>query len=161
MQVLLENYSIGEIVMFIVILAISIKSVVTFFDWCTNRLRKIFKQETDEEKVISEINEKLENDNRRINELVQNQSEILSMITKISGRIDILVESDKDDIKSFIVKEHHRFCYDEGWIDDYSMDAIEKRFKHYQDEGGNSYVEELMKDLRVLKHEPNHEQQQD
>jgi hypothetical protein len=37
-----------------------------------------------------------------------------------------------------------------NYIDDYSLDCLERRFKHYQDEGGNSYIEDLMKDLRSL-----------
>ena len=76
------------------------------------------------------------------------------LVEGIATQINALIDSDKDDIKSFIVKEHHHFCYNQGWIDDYSMDGIEKRFKHYQDEGGNSYIEELMRDLRQLEHRP-------
>ena len=37
-----------------------------------------------------------------------------------------------------------------GYIDDFSLDCIEKRFKHYSDEGGNSFIENFMKDLRAL-----------
>ena len=37
-----------------------------------------------------------------------------------------------------------------GYIDDFSMDAIEKRYDHYKAEGGNSYISDLMHDLRKL-----------
>ena len=35
-------------------------------------------------------------------------------------------------------------------IDDYSLDCLEKMFKHYTDEYGNSFIEDLMKQLKAL-----------
>lgn len=66
------------------------------------------------------------------------------------GKIDMLIESDKDDIKSYITREHHYFCYKIGWIDDFSLDCIEKRYKHYTDEGGNTFIGGFMEELRAL-----------
>ena len=151
---LLQQYSIKEIVIFVIVLAAAIKGIISFWDWGVVRHSKIINKETNEERRQEEINNKLENDNRRINELIDSQKELQLLIEGIATQINTLIDSDKDDIKSFIVKEHHYFCYNQGWIDDYSMDVIEKRFKHYQDEGGNSYVEELMRDLRQLEHIP-------
>ena len=65
-------------------------------------------------------------------------------------KIDMLIQSDKDDIKSFITREHHYFCYRVGWIDDFSLDCIEKRYKHYTDEGGNTFIGGFMEELRAL-----------
>ena len=61
---------------------------------------------------------------------------------------------DKDDIKAWITQQHHYFCYELKCIDDFSLDCIEKRFKHYQDENGNSFVENLMNELRTLPKQP-------
>lgn len=66
------------------------------------------------------------------------------------GAVDMLIASDKDDIKAYITKEHHYFCYEKGYIDDYSLDCLERRYGHYKDEGGNSFAEDLMKDVRTL-----------
>ena len=38
------------------------------------------------------------------------------------------------------------------WIDDYSLDCIERRYKHYIDEGGNSFIGQLMIEIRKLPH---------
>ena len=64
--------------------------------------------------------------------------------------MSILLASDKDDIKSWITEKHHYFCYEKKVIDDYSLDCIEKRYQHYVDEGGNSYVATLMREIRAL-----------
>ena len=45
MEELLTKYTITEIVIFIVFLAIAIKEVVTFFDWAHSRLKGAFKKE--------------------------------------------------------------------------------------------------------------------
>ena len=64
--------------------------------------------------------------------------------------MDTLTESDKDDIKAFITREYHYFVEQIGWIDDYSMDCLEKRYAHYVAYRGNTFVGELMKALRAL-----------
>ena len=85
-----------------------------------------------------------------MNNLKISQEETDNVLQKLSEKINILIESDRDDIKSYITREHHYFCYKVGWIDDFSLDCIEKRYKHYIDEGGNTFVEDLMNELRAL-----------
>ena len=64
--------------------------------------------------------------------------------------LNLLVESDKDNIKSWIVEKHHHFCYEVGAIDYFSLESIERRFDHYQAEEGNSYVATLVEELKAL-----------
>ena len=64
--------------------------------------------------------------------------------------IKIIVCCHKDDIKAWITEKHHYFCYKVGHIDDYNLDCIEKRYSHYRHEGGNSFVDDLMKEIRAL-----------
>ena len=73
-------------------------------------------------------------------ELRNSQQTTDEILKNLSAKIDLLIDSDKDDIKSYITREHHRFCYDLKEIDDFSLDCLEKRFKHYSDEGGNSFI---------------------
>ena len=68
-----------------------------------------------------------------MNKLQTNQEIIDGILEELSSKIDMLIESDKDDIKSFITREHHHFCYQVGWIDDFSLECIEKKYKHYTD----------------------------
>ena len=46
MQTLLESYSPTEILIFVILLGLAIKSAVTFFDWAYARLKQIFDKET-------------------------------------------------------------------------------------------------------------------
>ena len=76
--------------------------------------------------------------------------EVDATLTKLIEKIDQLTGSDKDAIKSYITEKHHFFVYKQGWIDDYSLDCLERRFEHYKEEGGNSFIEQEMNDLRSL-----------
>ena len=72
------------------------------------------------------------------------------MLNKLSEKIDVLIASDRDDIRSFITKEHHYFCYEKGWIDNFSLECLENQYSHYVDEGGNSFIKAFMEELRRL-----------
>ena len=162
---LLTTYNLSEILMFIVFLAIAFKSVSGFLDWLKDKrkkdvledmkpeeLEKQLKQESAiREKQIKELEEKRLKDS---NELQLQISDIANQVSDLTSKIDLLVASDKDDIKAFITREYHYFCEQKGWIDDYSMDCIEKRYDHYIEENGNSFVKQLMEALRVLPRKP-------
>lgn len=160
---LLSVYSIGEILVFIVILALAVKGVVTFGDWGIERLRRLFNKESQREtdrqqidKLVEnqkDMNEKIErllNDKNQIDSLISQQNQLTDIVDKITQKIDILIDSDKDAIKSFITDKHHYHCFERGWIDDYSLDCIQRRYSHYREEGGNSFIADLMQEIKEL-----------
>ena len=75
-------------------------------------------------------------------------------VDKINDSIAMLIESDKESIKAYVTERHHFFVYEHGWIDDYSMECLERRFLIYQHEHGNSFVEGLMDEIRALPKQP-------
>ena len=151
---LLQHYSIPEIFLFIVLLALAFKSVVSFFEWLEERLKKAFNIRFGKISEKEKINKRIENGENFMTQLREHQKHNDEALQDLSKKIDTLVESDKDDIKAYITKEHHKFCYDKGWIDDFSLDCLEKRFKHYADEGGNSFICGFMQELRALPKRP-------
>lgn len=154
MEKLLSTYSVSEILMFIVILALAVKAVVTFWDWAVDRLRKVFAKEHQAMDEKEEIEERLNRGSDRMKTLEDNQNALFDSLSDITEKINMLIDSDKDDIKSWLTKEHHYYCYQQKWIDDYSLECCEKRFKHYTDEGGNSFIERFMEELRGLPKQP-------
>ena len=58
---LLNTYSIGEIFIFVVILALAVKGVVTFGDWGIERLRRLFNKENQRETDRQQIDKLVEN----------------------------------------------------------------------------------------------------
>ena len=151
---LLATYSLSEIVAFLVTFALAIKGLVSFWDWAIDRIRKVFKKESQKDREKQLLEERLIRGDLKMKELSKQQEKTSEQLESICSKIDMLISSDKDSIKSYITKEHHIFVYQKGWIDDYSLDCIEKRFQHYRDEGGNSFVEDLMDELRELPKRP-------
>lgn len=151
---LLQHYSISEIFLFIILLALAFKGIVTFFEWLQERIKKAFNIKFGKISEKERMNKRIENGEIFMNELREHQKQNDETLQGLSKKIDMLVESDRDDIKAYITKEHHKFCYDKGWIDDFSLDCLEKRFKHYADEGGNSFICGFMQELRALPKRP-------
>lgn len=146
MAELITNYSWSEIILFVIAFAAAIKGVVTFWDWGKDRLRKVY----DKEDKIEEIKSLIVENTKQMNEFSNIQAQTIDEIQHLKENITNLTASDKDDIKAWITEKHHHFCYEIKYIDDYSLDCIEKRYAHYVDEGGNSFISTLMEEIRNL-----------
>lgn len=150
MKDLLRTYSLSQILTFIVVLAVAIKGTISFFDWTKDRLKKIFDKEYKTENEKNRILKELQYDKKRIDTILEDQEDILNKVTDMTDKVDMLIQSDKDNIKAFLTKEHHYYCYQKGWIDDYSLECCERRYQQYKKEGGNSFIQGFMEELRAL-----------
>ena len=151
---LLATYSLTQIVTFIILLAIAVKEGITLVIWFKDSFKTKFNDDMKNTVATKKQNEQICKIKEDIQLLIQNQEKIFEEIKLFKQQLEMIIESDKDDIKSWITEKHHFYCYERKWIDDYSMDCIEKRYRHYKDEGGNSFIEELMNELRSLPKTP-------
>ena len=136
---LLEQYSITDIIEIIILFALGIKGSISFLEWSFLRIKKLIKKVDQPENLKQNL--------KKQDEEIEDMKKCIKQIIE---KIDILIESDKDDIKAFITRQHHYFVYQKGWIDDYSLDCIEKRYNHYVHEKGNSFIGGLMEEIRAL-----------
>lgn len=136
---LFQQYSLKHIIQIVVLLALTIKGFISFTEWSFSKLKCIIQHVDQPQKNAYTLKEQT----AEINELKES-------VHKVTKMIETLIESDKDDIKAYITKEHHYFVYQKGWIDDYSLDCIERRYDHYVAEGGNSFIKGLMEEIRNL-----------
>lgn len=151
---LLTTYSITEIIIFIVMLLLALEEGIKKITWLKNYFKEKFSEEDEEEQVHQSLEDKIEQQQIKINEMKQSQIQICECLNLIGQKVDLLIDSDKNDIKTWITEKHHYFCYEKGWIDDYSLEGIERRYTNYKQEHGNSYIGDLMKDLRQLPKKP-------
>lgn len=156
MEKFITKYTLQDILVFFIMFAIAIKELVTFFDWSISRV----KQAMHKDQRVQTVDQKLEKQTKRrehdkeeieqqIIQLKQGDQQIKQMIRDINDKTNILIQSDKDGIKSWITKQYHYFMR-LGYIDNYSLDCLEKRFGHYKDEKGNSFIGQLMQELENL-----------
>lgn len=147
---LLSHYTFTEIFMFVIVLAVSIQQCVNFFEWVKERVDRLFNKEHNNIIEKNQLEHRLQQGSEIMDDLKANQNETDAALKDLSDKIDMLINSDKDSIKAYITQRHHWFCYEKGWIDDFSLDCLEKRYQHYEDEGGNSFIGYFMDELRAL-----------
>lgn len=151
----LKDFPISEILLCIVGVLVLVKWIIEYFDWGHKKTKDKYDQEAERKKNIEDINEKLNQNSEDIKMLIEMQKQQNEKIEQQNLRIELLIDSDKDDIKAFITEKYHYFVEVKGWIDDYSLDCLERRFQHYKDENGNSFVADLMSEIKRLpKHPP-------
>lgn len=150
MKELFTTYTVDEIVIFIILLAFAIKELITFIDWAKERFKKQVDTAVEEENSETELLSKINSVDGKMKDIADAINKNEETIGEMKKTINLLVESDKDDIKAWITEKHHYFVYELGYIDDYNLDCMEKRFKHYQDEKGNSFAGDLMDEVRKL-----------
>ena len=154
MQTLITHYSLSEIILFAIILALAVKGFITFFDWAYARLKTIYWRDFSSTAEKEKIQQRFEKGAETMKALQENQQKTDCTLQELSSKINCLILSDRDDIKSYITRQHHYFCYRMGWIDDFSLNCIEKRYSQYREYGGNSFIENFMQQLRHLPKEP-------
>lgn len=146
MEKLLSTFSITDILLFIVLLAVAIKGVVSWIEWAQGKIKEKVNKTNQHDELKQEII-KIKESQDEIVKSIQKTNEEIHIL---KDNINLLTDSDRDDIKAWITQQHHYFCYKLGYIDDYNLDVIERRFKHYKDEGGNSFIEDFMLEIRAL-----------
>ena len=150
---LLETVSLSELFIILVLFALALKELISLGDFFWGKVKSIFNREQKEDNQIKSIEEILaEHEKVSIEIRNQNKEEVNKILEQLESQqkiLNLLVESDKDDIKGWIVQQYHFFTA-KGSIDDFSRDTIEKRASHYFKEGGNSYIEDILAQIRQL-----------
>lgn len=146
---LLTNYSLGQIFIFVVLAAIALKEVVTFLDWANEKARKKVKKEQQPQTISRKLDRAIQEQDEQIIEMKEDIIEIQQSIQKLNKNIEMLISSDRDSIKAWLTAQHHYFM-EKGSIDYYSFDCISKRYEHYKDEGGNTFIDDIMEDINDL-----------
>ena len=150
MKELFQQYSLSDIIIFTILLVLAIKSLVSFFDWAQDRFNKGFSKKNMKNLEKQELEQRLKQGDEIMSNLQNSQKRTDQILEDVSAKIDMLIDSDRDAIKAYITQQHHYFCYERKMIDDFSLDCLERRFEHYEDQGGNSFIEGLMDELRKL-----------
>lgn len=86
---------------------------------------------------------------KRLKILEQNYIALKEVLDKQQKTLDLLMESDELDIKTWIKTQHDRWM-PTGYIDSQILDLVCQRFEIYEKEGGNSWAKKLVEDMQKL-----------
>ncbi len=157
---LLSKFSVEQIIIYAVMLAFAVKGTIDFLDWIRIQYKKKFDKdyaEKEKDKSLITIEEKIDNltnlTNQRLDTIEERMDGFEDRADAFEDKLAQLTKSNMHDIKGWIVDKHHLLTK-RNWVDDFTMDILEKRYQDYVKEGGNSYVEGLMNEIRELPHFP-------
>lgn len=154
MAELLSQYTIPQIILFIAALIFIVKGVQDTIDFFKNKYNQKFNKDYDAKTKEIRLEEFYEMAGEQHREVMMEMEKVSESVDSLNKRIDKLTESDMHDIKQFIVREYHYFVEQKKWIDDYSLDTILLRYADYKQEGGNSYIEMLIDEIKKLPKHP-------
>lgn len=123
-------------------------------DFFKNKYNQKFNKDYEAKNKDLHLKEFYEMSGEQHKEIMLEMEKVSESVDHLSQRIDKLTESDMHDIKQFIVREYHYFVEQKKWIDDYSLDTILLRYADYKSEGGNSYIEMLIDEIKKLPKHP-------
>lgn len=155
-------YTVSQIIIFIIGFTLATKGIWDLIDFFKGKYKQRFDHDYDLKKKEEVLEKHYESCKKQHDETMEQYSSlnnkldgIVDSIEDLTKRVDTLTESDMHDIKQSIVKDYHYFTEKQGWIDDFSMNVIELRYADYKEEGGNSFIDTLVQQLRTLpKHPP-------
>ena len=173
MKDLFTDFTLAEIVSISIGILLAIKGATSFVVYFKNLYNEKFNKDYEKKqredvlenhysqckeqheqsmKLYNELENKLDSLTENINEKFEALDQ---RIDSLDERIDDLTTSDMHDIKQAITKDYHHFVEEQKWIDDFSLNCLEHRFVDYKKEGGNSFIEGMMNELRQLpRHAP-------
>lgn len=131
-----QNYTIEATLVFLFMLGVALKQGFELFQYFRNKAVDQVDKVRDREQGAIRASEQLATQNTEL--------------MKINEKIDQLLVSNEDSIKSWIVTLYKQRKKDPSGLDSMQMDLLERRFSHYKKMGGNSYVDNLMQELREI-----------
>ena len=89
----------------------------------------------------------------RLDTFEKQLSEVKDNVYTLNEKTNILLESDKESIKSTITEKYYESTK-HRYIEIHTLESLETLYEKYLKENGNTFVSGLMKELRTLPHIP-------
>lgn len=147
---LFTQYSVEELILLIIIVLFVLKILNDLFTYFYDKTKNYFgiknkkeQWENDLTKVLQNIEDEmqiLKNQNKKTH---QHQKEIDATIALVQERL-------QENTRSYLIDRHHKFCYEVKAIDELNLQAMERRYLYYKTAGGNSFIDNLMDEVRAL-----------
>lgn len=92
----------------------------------------------------------MESMDKKIDKLYDQNKETHMRQDKTEQTLSILQERMQENTRSFLIDAHNKFCYQLKKIDDLNLQSIERHYLYYKTAGGDTFIDQLMVDIRAL-----------
>ena len=158
---ILRSYSSGEVIAIVFALLLAVKFCYNFVEWGYERLKKWANITTSKDKEESEFRsmvvamaKKIDDKEAEFTEAVKDikkyVEELKSEIHILETKEDMTQERLKQDTRSDLIDLYKRFMVAQ-YIDELSFENFSSRYTYYKETGGNTYIDELMDDIKDLR----------
>jgi septation ring formation regulator EzrA len=131
-------------------LGVATKFIGELIEWFYTKLRKYFNHQNDRDRAHSEITDGLSEIKDIVNQLKDSSEKLNERVTSLEKQATLTTERLQENSKSYIIDKHHYFFYQVGAIDDLNLQSLERRYLYYKSAGGDSYIDNLMEEIREL-----------
>ncbi len=181
LSAMFENYSLENLLFFIVALFVFIKLFGETIDYFIEKFKRRYHVQSYSDERHEELSNSIDDISRHLEDIEKAFNEVNSRIDGIDldGRFDqmamdieakisdiekklsqdiydnshmikMLREQIQQSAKAYILERHAHFVNHLKLIDEQSLQTLEVRFAYYKSQGGNSYIDLMMEDLRML-----------
>lgn len=150
LQVLFSQHSLEELIIFIVLILMIIQGVWKMIEFFVEKYEIHTGKKIDGMQWKENLVESLEKVEEKLNELSEQNKTTHDKQEQLEDTISLLQERMQENTRSYLIDAHHKFCYQFKQIDDLNLQSLERRYLYYKSSGGDTFVDNLMEDLREL-----------
>ena len=147
---LFSHLTTEQVILLVVALILIIKTVWSAVEWIWKKIKNQFDINTEKDKWEKNITASLEKLNKKIDVLEQQNQKTHEEQEAIKDSLSLVQERLQENTRSFLIDAHHKFCYQWKAIDDINLQSIERRYLYYKTAGGNSFIDNLIDEIRAL-----------
>ena len=154
LESLLTQYSIESILIFLIGIVLAFKFLSELWDWAYNRIRNHFNIKTDQQQQEAEDREHMDRIEQKLDELSKDMHDrhdkLADSVAELKDKQRQTTDRLQENTRSYIIDKHHFLCYQMKQIDDLTLQSLERRYMFYKADGGDSFIDQLMEELREL-----------
>lgn len=150
LNALVGNYTV-ESVLFVVVAVVLLARVLgQAVEWIWDRLVRKVRKSDGESSEHRELSESISAIRSQLDAIGGDFVGIHEQLAKTDAGLESMQEHLLQITRAYFIEQYYHFCHDKKMIDDNSMQILELRYSFYKAHGGNSYVDNLMAELREL-----------
>lgn len=147
---LLTQHSIEELVILIVLILFALKALNELVAYFYSKIKQHFGIKSNEEEWEKGVSKNFDKVFEEIEYLKKQNSQTHKHQKQLDTGLALVQERLQENTRSYLINAHHRFCYEIHAIDDLSLQAMERRYLYYKTAGGDSFIDNLMDEVRSL-----------
>ncbi len=147
---LFSQYSIETLILLIIGVALSVKFIGELWEYFYNKIRLYFNYKNQKDQAHDEIINGIIKIETRTGELQETVEALTENIRTLQKQSELATKRLQENSRSYIIDKHHYFCYQVKAIDDLNLQSLERRYLYYKAEGGDTFVDGLMDEVRAL-----------